>query len=159
MGAAPDIAYGFGLKSNSISHCLYVSYCIISEVKLLAPLCLNQAESTQTDTHTHSQSNCCPHRNISVIRQRWIHIDPSGRAAENLLRVTATSVPLNTRVKTFHYCRLCFSPNDKIRPLWRSITSAIIPEKRGEIKCWVYCLVKINGRFLCFTVGQHAGLC
>lgn len=99
--------------------------------------------------HTHGQSNCCPHRNISVIRQRWIRIDPSGQAAENLLRVTATSAAPDTRVKTFHYCRLCFSPNDKIRPLWRSITSAIIPEKggggkrwwwwwEGEIKCWVY---------------------
>lgn len=69
-----------------------------------------------------------------------------------------TALPPTRGLKTFHYCLLFSSPNDKILPLWRSITSLIIPGKRKEIKCWVYGLLKIDVRFPCFTVGHRGGL-
>lgn len=151
-------ATGSGVAATvSINQCLYVSYCIMSEVKLFVPLRLDQAP---LHTHTHRVTLKLPSSlelcNQTEVHQYWSVWLSSWKC--DACGTPATSVAPNTRVKKPSLLSPSPPANDKMLPLWRSITSAIILMKRKEIKCWVYCLMKINGRFLCFTVGHHGGL-
>lgn len=128
-------------------------------------ICLSQTQSQRNQKINETNYGVQGHVRTLALTGTYPWSDRDGAASIGVAatrsgwqRASQTALPPTRGLKTFHYCLLFLSPNDKILPLWRSIASPIILGKREEIKCWVYGLLKIDVRFPCFTVGHRGGL-